>query len=231
MNPLLHPPPHAASHAYVPPNRVYNQEIIKWIGDPLKVELDFVKRLRTHIIPDDYLKSFEAMLQNLTDEILHGTGDKAQFLTWVNLFEIIILRDMDDKTVIVRHIITRPCAERKGFTRIILFHIMRVCYAADYELVADQPSLEMVRLLESAFDSGIVHEFDLGNTNRPFRVNLRHRLLSNPWVALPEDLRDKLVFDNTQADDDLAPPSIPHLRPEYFPTARELNGGPLLPVD
>ena len=95
-----------------------------------------MKLLGTRWIPENYLNDFELMLERVTDMIL-GDEVEAHFHTWVLLLEIDILRD-EGRTVILKNVITRPCAERKGFTRIVLFHLMRICYAADYDLTAGE---------------------------------------------------------------------------------------------
>ena len=211
------------NYAWIPPDRVYEQEIVRWIGTPQRVEERFVKLLGTRWIPENYLNDFELMLERVTDMIL-GDEIEAHFHTWVILLDIVILRD-EGRTVILKNVITRPCAERKGFTRIVLFHLMRICYAADYDLTVDQPSLDMIRLLETVFDRRTVHDLDLGESNRPIRVELSHRRhLSNPWVALSISLRRRLRFEQPLSD--YAPPPVPHLLPEGFPTAQELNFGP-----
>ena len=140
-------------------------------------------------------------------------------------FSISILRD--EKAVVLKSIITRPCAERQGFARIVIFHLMRICYAVNYDLILDEPSIEMIRLLETAFDRQTVHKLDLSWTNRPTRVELSHgRHLGNPWVVLSDTLPSRLCFEPSLFLHDWAPPSVPYLRPEFFTSAGELNNWP-----
>ena len=212
--------------AWLPPERAYEQEIVRWIGTPQEVEDWFVRDLRKSDIPDDYLIRFHDMLKRVTKTILVGPRTEACFITFVIRFGISILRD--EKAVVLKSIITRPCAERQGFARIVIFHLMRICYAVNYDLILDEPSIEMIRLLETAFDRQTVHKLDLSGTNRPTRVDLSHgRHLGNPWVVLSDTLPNRLCFEPTSLFlHDWAPPSVPYLRPECFPSAGELNNGP-----
>ena len=182
-----------------------------------------MSRLHTHVIPEDYIKGFDGMLQRMITKIFSTEG-KAALVTWVISLDIIVLRE--ERAVILKTIITRPCAERRGFARIALFHLMRVCYAADYDLIVDEPSLEMLRLLETAFNQQTIHDMDLGDSGRPIRVNLCHRQhLGNPWILLRHGLSEKVWFEHPGMDHDYDLPTL-HLRPECFPTARYLNHGP-----
>ena len=210
--------------AWIPPDREYDPEIVRWIGTPEHVEDSFVRDLTTNKIPNDYLDQFHEMLNRLTAVVL-GRKTKASFLTWVIRFSILISHDQ--KAVVLKSIITRPCAERRGFARIVIFHVMRICYAVDYDLILDQPSTAVIRMLETVFDRRTVHEFDWGETNRPLRVELpQRRYLGNPWVVLSDTLRDSLWFEEPSVPLDWEPPAVPHLKPECFPSAHELNYGP-----
>ena len=210
--------------AWIPPDRDYDPEIVRWIGTPEQVEDWFVRDLRTSEIPDDYLDQFHEMLNQLTTAVL-SRRTKASFLTWIIRFSILISHDQ--KAVVLKSIITRPCAEGRGFARIVMFHLMRICYAADYNLILDQPSTAVIRMLETVFDRQTVHKLDWGETNRPIRVELsQRRHLGNPWVVLSDTLRNSLWFEEPSVLLDWAPPAVPHLRPERFPSAHELNYGP-----
>ena len=211
--------------AWLPPERAYEQEIVRWIGTPQQVEDWFVRDLRRSDIPADYLIQLHETLKRATKTVLVGHKTDACFRPWVIRFGISIRRDQ--KAVVLKSIITRPCAERHGFARIVIFHLMRICYAANYDLIIEEPSREMLRLLETAFDARTVHALDVSGTDRPIRVELSHsRHLGNPWVVLSDALRSRLWFEPPVILHDWAPPAEPHLRSEGFPSANELNNGP-----
>ena len=52
--------------AWIPPDRDYDPEIVRWIGTPEQVEDWFVRDLRKSDIPDDYLIQFHEMLKRVT---------------------------------------------------------------------------------------------------------------------------------------------------------------------
>ena len=209
--------------AWLPPDRDYDPEIVRWIGTPQQVKDWFVKDLKKSEIPADYLDQSHLILNQVTTAVL-GRRAKAYFLTWVIRFSILILHDA--KAVVLKSIITRPCAERQGFARIVIFHLMRICYAVDYDLILDEPFRAIVTLLETVFDRQAVHKLDLGETNRPISIELsQSRHLGNPRVVLSDTLRSRLWFEPSDPVD-WALPLVPHLRPECFPSASELNYGP-----
>ena len=81
-----------------------------------------------------------------------------------------------------------------------------ICYAVNYDMILDEPSSEMVRLLETAFDRQTVHKLDLSGTNRPIHVELSHgRHLGNPWVVLSDTLQNCQKKANSHSESQFDP--------------------------
>ena len=129
--------------------------------------------------------------------ILVGARTEACFITCVICFCISILHDK--KAVVFKSIITRPYAERQGFARFVIFHLMSICDTVNYGLILDEPSSE-------TFDRQTVHKLDLSGTNCSIRVELsQNKYLGNPWVVLSDTLHNCQKKANSHSESQFDP--------------------------
>jgi hypothetical protein len=129
-----------------------------WIGDPRDVEKTFVDGHKKGIsINDDYLNEFEESMRILLDKIDASMGDinrpryDTTFYITTQIFHIEMRSAVQNFTIVLNEIYLRPCAEGRGFFRLILFRIACICACYKCDMFVQNPLQPTMKVLKRAF--------------------------------------------------------------------------------
>jgi hypothetical protein len=145
--------------AYVDPAAKHEDAAVDgWIGNPSTVEWVFAYNFgKGSEIPEDYLDTFESELHDLFLKINGQSPDETLIRRNVEikgqLFYVKVNVDINPFRIVLTKIYLRPCAEKKGLFRILLFHIARCCSMLNCDMFIECPLKPTVRVLQRAFGS------------------------------------------------------------------------------
>jgi len=135
--------------AHVPPGRRYDAATEAWIGTPARVERMFVEALGTEVIPENYIDDFWGALHEIENKIASQQDCEFTVTTWV--IRITIECSDQERSIAVVSLVTRPCAERRGFAATVLSELIGVAWRLGYKLFVEHPMPNMVELLKKHF--------------------------------------------------------------------------------
>jgi hypothetical protein len=147
--------------AYVDPRAKHEDAVVDgWIGTPSEVELRFDRgHAKGSEIPENYLDIFESDLNELLPKLNGASADdkrkKRNIVIEGQLFYLSISIDINAYTLVLKKIYLRPCAEKKGLFRIILFQIARCSSILNCDMFTECPLTPTVRVLKRAFGSHV----------------------------------------------------------------------------
>jgi len=139
--------------AYVDPRAKHEDAAVDdWIGSPSCVELTFDRTYgKGSEIPENYLEEFESDLNELrrifNSDTVRNVVIKGQ------LFFLNVYIEINPFKLILKKIYLRPCAEKKGLFRIILFQLARCSGNLNCDFFIECPLTPTVRVLKRAFGS------------------------------------------------------------------------------
>jgi hypothetical protein len=147
--------------AYVDPIAKHEDAVVDgWIGTPSEVELRFDRgHAKGSEIPENYLDIFESDLNELHRKLngasAYDARKKGNIVIEGQLFYLSIYIDINAYTLVLKKIYLRPCAEKKGLFRIILFQIARCSGILNCDMFTESPLTPTVRVLKRAFGSHV----------------------------------------------------------------------------
>ena len=199
-----------------------------WLVSPSQVEESRFKFYHGPQIPNDYLNLFQNDMTRLWQ--LMSANDKKVIKFSAMLFHLVILIDRSRCMVMLKQIVIRPCAERRGFFRIILYQIIRACLALFCDLYVESPFAATTAVLTKAFGD-LLESFDevIPHTGTD---DVEHYIRIHFSKLNQVDLGARLNLLTPNADTDLIEyrnfPEI-HCLAHRFPTALFMNYGPSPP--
>jgi hypothetical protein len=219
------------TNAYVDPKALYSDEkVVKWLKTPQHTEGRFAKCFGPNI-PSNYLDLFEEDMSSLYDKI--DTVEQLIFTIDTHIFHIHMYIDKRKKTIMLKEIYIRPCAEKYGFFRIIMYQLARCCNRFVCDLYIETPYAATTAIMNELFE-GIIETQkmyiphcgmgkDLGETRY---IILRHEKLKDINLEYtfklysPHTTNIKIIppFDNI---------AVIFVNKEKFPSSTIMNYGPL----
>jgi hypothetical protein len=157
------------------------------------MEPRFREALGSVLVPEDYLEQVEAALHACV------AGRWKILCLWTPVLYIHVARKPHQRRIILWDLITRPCAEGFGFSRLALYHLAVLASFDGLELVVPSPRPHLLSLLQGAF----------GPLPQPIRVG---------WPLLA-DAYERLGIEQ----DELLMPRKGRLNAESLPSAAALN--------
>lgn len=163
-----------------------------WIGDPMDVEKRFVsEHKKGSNISDNYLDEFHKSMHSILDRIdLSMTprfepGYDITFTLTTQIYHIEMRAAVQKFTIVLNEIYIRPCAEGKGFFRLILFRIACICACYTCDMFVQNPLRPTMKVLRRAF--GDVLERVESTVIREH--TLEHKLLPNYQLTLDDNIK------------------------------------------
>ena len=210
----------ASLQARVPPTVTYSPEVIEWLGSPEDMEAEFAD-IKTDKIPDDYLKDVEKQFENIGSDIVNGElyGSHSHVI-----FGYIFSYPRIQRVVLAVTYV-RPCAEKCGFLRLLLYQIARVAYAKGFDMHIDAPYPAMLQILTKAFG---VKDLQECAQEQNYVGGHRKGFKKQRYVVDHADLEGaitKLGVASLLSGTPAAYPSRLQLKRDAFPTADKLNNG------
>lgn len=215
--------------AYVEDGARYEDSDVKWwLGTPKQVELNRFEYHHGSMIPDDYLTVFKNDLRRLTEMMMNEDNTNKIIHIKSMLFQIKFCVDTQRDLVILKEIVIRPCAEKRGFFRIILYQFIRVCLRLACDFYVESPYAATKSVLSRAF--GPVLERFTKVINHGGIIDEMENYIKidcNDLVVM--DLGERLNLVTEEKSNDLLEfrpfPEI-HCIPTKFPSANIMNFGP-----
>lgn len=143
------------TNAYVDPEAKHEDESVDgWIGNPSDVERLFAEAFGSNI-SENYLDVFANDLDKLkiiiNGESSQESSQERKFEIYGELFFVSIYVDINSFRLILKQIYLRPCAEKKGLFRVILFQIVRCAAALRCDIFVEHSLKPTIRVLKKAF--------------------------------------------------------------------------------
>lgn len=156
------------TRAYVEPGSVYDDpDVINWIKSPQFLEKRFQNwHGKGGLINDSYVEDFQEDMEELLRQMdatnrprgLHSIvqgleyQDENTFTFVTQIFYVKILTNLPEHKVILKEIYLRPCAEKRGFFRMILFQLARYCAHNHCDMFVESPFQRTSSVLQKAFN-------------------------------------------------------------------------------
>jgi hypothetical protein len=135
--------------AYVNPSAVYESEkVTNWLVSPQVVEQIFAEK-HGESIPMHYIELFENDMKQLSDHIRDYRP--GVFSIFTEILSMSMYVDKPKRIIMLKAIFLRPCAEKYGFFRIILYQISRCCILNQCDFYVETPFESTRRIMQKAF--------------------------------------------------------------------------------
>jgi len=207
--------------AHVPSKVKYSPQVTRWLDGGPKEQEELFASFKGSVIPEDYLVSVEDQLANIQSCILSGM--------LFNEFSHVVFGYIFSYPRMTRVVFAityvRPCAERCGFSRLLLYQTARVAYATGCDMHIDDPYPAMLVILYRAFGVKDLQEYGqeedyVGGKPKGWKTK-RYVVAFAELVDAFTKLGVEQYFSGTPEPY----PARLQLKRDAFPTADKLNNG------
>ena len=153
----------------------------RFMETPDRSERKFVEHCG-EVVPDEYLANFERALHQIhyvcalafeaptSNENPNKKNEKVYSLErFTDVLNFYLFVNSSSRTLILIKVVSRPCAELLGFTRLLLYELARNCLYYGATLVVRLPVLATQDILRKAWPTG-AFEIEHGNNVEQFSL-------------------------------------------------------------